>query len=145
MKLASIVLSGILCLGVTTLMPTLSAYARPSTYNDGVDALTDELWWQIRPEMRDSKIDTGNSLFIREWQAIQRVVRANSRSFSGGYCFDGYSAFFDGNLDRVADAVFYVRYPAFSGQRIRQEEQGAARVWTEIRLRLRNPNGVTSC
>jgi hypothetical protein len=146
MKLSSIVLSGILCLGVATVvMPVPSVYARPSTYTDGVEALTDELWWQIRPEMRGSKIDDGDSLFIQEWQAIRRVVRANSVSFSGGECFDGYSAYFNGDLDQVADAVFYVRYPAFRGQKIRQEERGAARAWSEIRLRLRSPNGATSC
>jgi len=146
MKLSSIALSGILYLGVANIaMPVPSAYARPSTYNDGVNALTDELWWQVRPEMRGSKIDDGDSVFIREWQAIRRVVRANSTSFSGGYCFDGYSAYFNGDLDKVADAIFYVRYPAFRGQPIRRDEQGAARAWSEIRLRLRSPNGATSC
>lgn len=146
MKLTSIVLSGILCLGVTTLAtPIPSAYARPSTYTDGVDALTDELWWQLRPEMRGSRIDDGENLFIQEWRTIRRVVRSNSVSFSGGSCFDGYSAYFNGNLDQVADAIFYLRYPAFRGQKIRPEEKGAARAWSEIRLRLRSPNGVTSC
>jgi hypothetical protein len=146
MKLSSIVLSGILCLGVTAVaMPVPFAYARPSTYADGVEALTDELWWQLHPEMRGLMIDDSDRIFIQEWQAIRRVVRANSVSFSGGACFDGYSASFKGNLDKVADAIFYVRYPAFREQKIRQDERGAARIWSEIRLRFRNPNEVTSC
>lgn len=145
MRISQVLMTGALTVSTVLLGIPTPTYASPDTFEGGVDSLTDELWWQLRPNLRDQKIRADQVLFRNEWRAIRRVVRANSRSFSGGRCFDGFSASFEGSLDDVADAVFAVRNPQLAGRKIRTGEVELARQWLQIRSRLTNPNGVTSC
>jgi hypothetical protein len=119
MGISQVLRTGALTVSTVLLGIPAPVYPTPSTYEGGVDALTDELWWQLRPNLRNQKIRADQVLFRNEWRAIRRVVRANSISFSGGQCFEGFSAAFVGNLDDVADAIFYVRYPQLAGRKIR--------------------------
>lgn len=103
----------------------------PWSYKHSVNTWTNSLFYALHPYMRNQKIQSYQTLYQKEWLAINRVIKNNTKlvcNFSGS---EGYYDFV-GYIQDVADAVFYARHPELNGRKIRAGEYELAREWRSI-------------
>jgi hypothetical protein len=137
----------LLTLGSLILSPTI-ANSQQLT-QETIDRWADDFFYSVNPQLSRRKLRANETLYIREWNAIQRVVptilvyRNNecSRSQQYSWLLVNYD---DENrpegrllvseaLDKVADAIFYSRNPELGGRKIRPGETALANEWMRIR------------
>jgi hypothetical protein len=134
----------ILTLGSLILNPTIAN----SQTQEIIDKWTDNFFYSANPQLSRRKLRAGESEYIREWNAIQRVV-PDILVYRNNECTQRYSWLlvnYDGQndpregrllvsdaLDKVADAIFYSRNPQLGYRKIRPGETALANEWMRIR------------
>ncbi|KOR36013.1 MULTISPECIES: hypothetical protein [Planktothricoides] len=135
----------ILTLGSLILSPTI-ANSQPQ---ETIDRWADNFFYSVNPQLSRRKIRADETLYIREWNAIARVVPdilvyENSTCGGDKPTFEWLLENYDGqsrnglnlvseDLNKIADAIFYVRNPELGGRRIQSGETGLANEWMRIR------------
>jgi hypothetical protein len=105
-----------------------------------VDSVTDWLFYNVNPELNRRKLQSDDSEYIQEWNAIRAVVdtglRYDARNSKSMAC-DVPDWYFENNdeafRDRLADAIFYHRHPEMNGQPIRSTDRTSIRKWTKLK------------
>lgn len=112
-----------------------------------IDRWTDDFFYSVNPQLSRRKIRADETLYIREWNAIKRVV-TDILVYEKNNCGTGYSwqpvNYDDENrgqgrllvseaLDKVADVIFYSRNPEFGYRQIQPGETALANEWLGIR------------
>lgn len=134
----------LLTLGSLILNPTI-ANSQPQ---ETIDDWTDNFFYSANPQLSRRKLRAGETEYIREWNAIQRVV-PDMLAYGNQACgrepnnFDWMLINYDGgsrdrrfdseDLDKVADAIFYVRHPELGYRKIQPGETALANEWMRIR------------
>jgi hypothetical protein len=99
-----------------------------------LDQYTDSYFGDVRPEMRDKKIQPHQTQYKKEWLAIRGVLK--NRLSYGKVCFkDGYDYDVENYgeaLIAITDAVFYARHPELAGRKIKPNETRLTREWNLI-------------
>jgi hypothetical protein len=113
-----------------------------------VDSVTDWLFYNVNPELNRRKLQSDESDYIQEWQAIRAVVntglRYDARNSNSRACqipdwyFDNDDEAF---RDRLADAIFYHRHPEMNGQPISRTDRYSIRTWNKLKRSM----GVAYC
>ena len=111
-----------------------------------IDDWTDTLFYRANPQLSGRKIRTDETEYIREWNAIQRIVPDllvydNNICGDTGWILESYDyisldegkGLVSEELNQVADAIFYARHPELSGRKIRPDETQLANEWSRIR------------
>ncbi len=122
--------------------------ASAETRQQSVNSVTDWLFGNLYPQLNRRKLRANEYQYIREWQAIWTVIN------NGGLRYERAKDIracgipdwsFQNNdealKERLADAVFYSRYPERRGRPINPNERAAMREW----LRLKNSMYVAYC
>ncbi|MBO0350364.1 hypothetical protein J0895_14885 [Phormidium pseudopriestleyi FRX01] len=135
----------VLTLGSLILSPTI-ANSQQLT-QETIERWGDDFFYSVNPQLSRRKLRANETLYIREWNAIQRVV-PTILVYRNNECIQGYSWLlvnYDDNnaregrllvseaLDKVADAIFYSRNPELGGRKIRPGETALANEWMRIR------------
>jgi hypothetical protein len=110
---------------------------------------TDNFFYSVNPQLSQRKIRADETLYIREWNAIARVVPdilvyENSACGGDKRTFEWLLSNYDTqsrnglnlvseDLDKIADAIFYVRNPELGGRKIQPGETALANEWLRIR------------
>ncbi|MGG6262953.1 hypothetical protein ACQ4M3_24240 [Leptolyngbya sp. AN03gr2] len=123
--------------------------ATAQTREQSVDGVTDWLFGNLHPQLNRRKLRSDEYQYIREWNAIRAVInqgglqyqRANPNHRACDIPDWYYSNDDEALRERLADAVFYSRYPERKGRPIAPDERGAMRVW----LKLKNSMYVAYC
>jgi len=135
----------ILTLGSLILSPEI-ANSQPQ---EAIDRWADNFFYSVNPQLSRRKIRADETLYIREWNAIQRVV-PNILVYENNACGRGNQNFewllnnydrqsrnglnlVSEDLDKIADAIFYVRNPELGGRKIQPGETALANEWLRIR------------
>lgn len=135
----------ILALGSLIFSPTI-AYSQPQEI---IDRWADNFFYSVNPQLSGRKIRADETLYIREWNAIARVV-ANILVYENSACgrenqnFEWLLENYDTqsrnglnlvseDLNKIADAIFYVRNPELAGRKIQPGETALANEWMRIR------------
>jgi hypothetical protein len=132
----------ILTLGSLILSPT-SANSQPQ---EVIDRYTDNFFYSVNPQLSGRKIRAGETEYIREWNAIQRVV-PTILAYQNNECSQSYfwllvsyddqprrdRLLVSDALDKVADAIFYSRNPQLGYRKIQPGETALANEWLRIR------------
>ncbi len=133
----------ILTLGSLILSPTI-ANSQPQ---ETIDRWADNFFYSVNPQLSRRKLRADETEYIREWNAIQRVV-PDILVYRNNGCTRGYSwllvNYDDENrpegrllvsedLDKVADAIFYSRNPQLGYRKIQPGETALANEWMRIR------------
>lgn len=123
--------------------------ASAETRQQSVDSVTDWLFGNLHPQLNRRQLRADEYTYTREWQAIRRVVD------QGGLRYEKVNP----NLnpcdipdwsfpnddealkERLADAVFFARYPARRGRAISPNDRAAIREW----IKLKNSMNVAYC
>lgn len=110
-----------------------------------------QFFYSVNPQLSRRKIRADETLYIREWNAIARVVpdilvAQNNACGSGGYKpnFEWMLSNYDTQsrnglnlvseeLNQIADAIFYVHNPELGGRKIQPGETALANEWLRIR------------
>ena len=111
--------------------------AHASTRQQAVDDITDQLFKNLHPQLGGRKLRSHEYRYIQEWQAIWKVVNQagviwtnqNTKTCLPEWSFPGGEAL----QERLADAVFYSRYPGRNGAAISPNERSAIREWLNIK------------
>lgn len=137
----------ILALGSLIFSPTI-AYSQPQEI---IDRWADNFFYSVNPQLSGRKIRADETLYIREWNAIARVVAnilvyQHNACGGGGYKpasewmlsnYDTQSRnglnLVSEDLNKIADAIFYVRNPELAGRKIQPGETALANEWMRIR------------
>ncbi len=137
----------ILTLGSLILSPTI-ANSQPQ---EAIDRWADNFFYSVNPQLSRRKLRADETLYIREWNAIARavpdiLVYQNNSCGGGGYkpTFEWMLSNYDTqsrnglnlvseDLDKIADAIFYVRNPELGGRKIQPGETALANEWLRIR------------
>lgn len=112
-----------------------------------IDIWTDNIFSNLHPELSGRKIQSSETEYIREWQAIQTVVANNLTPKMGCTGDSGWGlSEFDGVnvrtgkrlltstvLNKVADAIFYTRHPELGDRKIQPGEDKLTNEWMKIR------------
>jgi hypothetical protein len=125
-----------------------ASLAKAESRDQSVDTVTDSLFHNVNPELKRRKIRTSESAYIQEWQVIRQVVdrglrykkldpKKNPCEIPDWY-FDNKDEAF---RDRLADAIFYHRYPAMKGQPIDRSDRTSTGEW----LKFKRSMGVAYC
>ncbi|OUC12379.1 MAG: hypothetical protein B0A82_22675, partial [Alkalinema sp. CACIAM 70d] len=101
----------------------------------------------VNPELNRRKLRSNEHGYIREWQAIRKVVEQGLRyekSHPNDAC--GMPDWYYPNKDealkeRLADAIFYSRYPERQGEPIDPSDRAAVQEW----LKLKRAMNVAYC
>jgi hypothetical protein len=119
------------------------------TRQQSVDGVTDWLFGNLHPELNRRKLRTNEYEYIREWQAIRNVIDQGGLQYQkvdpkNNAC--DVPAWFYSNHDealreRLADAVFYSRYPRRKGVPISPSDRALIQEW----LKLKNSMFVAYC
>ncbi|MGI0491535.1 hypothetical protein ACN4EG_06965 [Alkalinema pantanalense CENA528] len=121
--------------------------ATAETRSQSVDRVTDWLFNNVNPELNRRKLRSNEQGYIREWQAIREVVEQGLRyekSSPNDACGtpDWYYPNKDEALkERLADAIFYSRYPQRQGKPIHPNDRTAVQEW----LKLKRAMNVAYC
>lgn len=144
-------ISKLMMMSTVSLMLVLGGanIASAETRQQSVDKVTDWLFGNLHPQLNRRKIRANEYGYIREWQAIRRVVDQGGLRYekidpSRNPCdIPDWSFPNDDEAlkERLADAVFHARYPARRGRAIRANEQAAMREW----VKLKNSMHVAYC
>jgi hypothetical protein len=111
-----------------------------------IDIWTHNIFYSLHPELSNRKIQSFETEYIREWQAIEIVI-ANNLTYQMGCTGRGWglSEYDHTNvrtgkrlltstvLDKVADAVFYTRHPELGDRKIQPGEYKLTNEWMMIR------------
>lgn len=123
------------------------ATAYPISYEDAVNETADMLFHHLHRDLHGRKIAPNESQYIREWQAIHGVVRQGVLQYTkddpkNRGC-DAPEWYYPPNDTRdvaidekLADAVFFSRYPGRRGRSIQPHEQDAIREWNAIKKQM---------
>jgi hypothetical protein len=111
------------------------------TREQSVDSVTDWLFGNLHPGLNRRRLQSYEYDYIREWNAIRRVIDQGGLRYSkvgptGGACGEPDWTFSNQDealKERLADAVFYSRYPGRQGAPIRPDERAAIREWVKIK------------
>ena len=123
--------------------------AHAETRQQSVDSVTDWLFGNLHPELNRRKLRSHEYGYIREWQAIRRVINQGGLRYSkvdpnNSGCGEPDWTFSNDDealKERLADAVFHVRHPERNGAPIRPGERAAIREW----LTLKDSMSVAYC
>lgn len=111
-----------------------------------IDIWTNNIFSSLHPELSGRKIQSSETEYMREWQAIEIVV-VNNLTYQMGCTGRGWglSEYDRTNvrtgerlltstvLDKVADAVFYTRHPELGYRKIKPGEYKLTNEWMKIR------------
>ncbi len=135
----------LLTLGSVILSPTIT-HSQQLT-QETIERWADDFFYSVNPQLSRRKLRANETLYIREWNAIQRVI-PTIVVYRNNECTPGYSwllvNYDDENrpqerllvseaLDKVADAIFYSRNPELGGRKIRPGETALGNEWMRIR------------
>lgn len=131
----------IACTGSIPLILSSPSMVHAETREQSVDSVTDWLFGNLNPGLNRRRLQRYEHGYIREWNAIRRVIDQDGLRYSkvgpnGGACGEPDWTFSNQDealKDRLADAVFHSRYPERSGTPIRPNERAAMREWVKIR------------
>ncbi|NER35315.1 MAG: hypothetical protein F6J93_15135 [Oscillatoria sp. SIO1A7] len=126
---------------------TTPASSQPRLTQKTINEWTDNFFYSANPQLSRRKIGSNETEYIREWNAIQRIVPdiLVYQSSCSGYLmwminsYDGEDArdrrlfLVSEDLNKVADAIFYARHPELGYRRIRRGETRLANEWSRIR------------
>ena len=122
--------------------------ATAETRQQSVNSVTDWLFGNLYPQLNRRKLRANEYQYIQEWQAIWTVINNGGLRYERA---DNINACgipdwsFQNNdetlKERLADAVFYARYPERRGRPINPNERAAMREW----LKLKNSMYVAYC
>ncbi|MDB9517501.1 hypothetical protein PN466_11135 [Roseofilum reptotaenium CS-1145] len=127
--------------------------ARNPISPEAIDLWTDRFFYSVNPQLSERKIRPDETEYVREWNAIQSVMQAlliphnhncesglanSALANSAGLAnYDSVSRngvnLSSKDLDRVADAIFYLRNPEFGDRQIQPGETRLANEWLRIR------------
>jgi hypothetical protein len=138
--------------GILTMMTApgniLIANAAPTpTREAAIDWQTDLFLHKVNPELDGRKLQSDETNYIREWNAIRQAVdqemKPNVSECAGDqywelYSYDGINGLHSGrhpapSFDRIADAIFYSRHPELIGRSLSSSNSALAREWSQIR------------
>ena len=126
---------------------TTPASSQPRLTQKTINEWTDNFFYSANPQLSRRKIGSNETEYIREWNAIQRIV-PDILVYMYNECADNLLWLLeeyddesptDGrlliseDLDKVADAIFYARNPELGYRRIRPGETRLANEWSRIR------------
>lgn len=121
-------------LGIIAASVILGNQAIASVPTAVLDQYSDSYFWDVRPEMRDKKIQPHQAQYKKEWLAIREALKG--RLSYGKVCFkDGYDydvQDYGEALIAMTDAVFYARHPELAGRKIKPNETRLTREWNLI-------------
>ena len=130
--------------GLTLNLAPAISQSRPT--QEIIDNWTDTLFYRANPELSGRKIRADETEYIREWNAIQRImpdllVYDNNPCGDTGWILESYDylspnegqGLVSDELNQVADAIFYTRNPELSGRKLGSHETGLAHEWLRIR------------
>ncbi|MGG6269827.1 hypothetical protein ACQ4M3_40630 [Leptolyngbya sp. AN03gr2] len=131
----------IACTGSIPLILSSSSIVHAETREQSVDSVTDWLFGSLNPGLNRRRLQRYEHGYIREWNAIRRVIDQGGLRYSkvgpnGGACGEPDWTFSNKDealKERLADAVFHSRYPERRGRPIRPDERAAMREWVKIR------------
>jgi len=137
----------ILTLGSLILSPTIANSQQLN--QETIDRWADNFFYSVNPQLSRRKLRADETLYIREWNAIARVVPdilvyENSACGGDKPTFEWLLENYDGqsrnglnlvseDLNKIADAIFYVRNPELGGRKIQSGETALANEWLRIR------------
>lgn len=114
-----------------------------------IDRWADNFFYSVNPQLSRRKLRADETLYIREWNAIARVVPdilvyGNNACSRGNQNLEWMLSNYDTqsrnglnlvseDLDKIADAIFYVRNPELGGRKIQPGETALANEWLRIR------------
>jgi hypothetical protein len=117
-----------------------------------IDELTDFIFYNLHPQLNRRRIRPNETQYINEWAAIRKVVSSDNlvyekecgRNLNNNYQWQLSSYDSSGLarnasplsspvLNKVADAVFYLRHPELDYRRIQPTETSLASKWLQIR------------
>jgi hypothetical protein len=139
-KVSTIILFAI----VLIVTSTGRATAYPISYEDAVNETADMLFHHLHRDLNGRKIAADEYQYIREWQVIRDAVSQDVLQYTkddpkNKGC-DSPEWHYPWNRTRdvaidekLADAVFYSRYPERRGRSIQPHEQSAMREWNMIK------------
>ena len=103
---------------------------------------TDEFFNSLNPKI-NGKIKSNQTLYKREWLAINQVVNNNLELTAGcsGSYIDPYSYpdsyyFLNPSSEDLTDAVFHARHSELNGRTIRKEETFLINEWKSIYTKI---------
>ncbi|MEG4286306.1 hypothetical protein QUB68_24560 [Microcoleus sp. A006_D1] len=113
-----------------------------------IDESTDFIFYKLYPQLNSRKIRSNETQYIKEWAAIKKVLGDGNLVYQRGcnvrsewrlseYDAPGVIAgpilLSSTVLNKVADAVFYTRYPELGYRKIKPSETSLASEWSQIR------------
>lgn len=130
-----------------TLNPTPAISQQIRLTQEIIDDWTDEFFYRANPQLSGRQIRANETEYIREWNAIERIIPDllvyNNNPVCGdrNWILESYDhlsvnegkALVSDELNQVADAIFYARHPELSGRKIRSNETQLANEWLRIR------------
>jgi hypothetical protein len=133
----------ILTLGSLILSPAI-ANSQPQ---EAIDRWTDDFFYSVNPQLSRRKLRADETLYIREWNAIQRVVPdilIYRQTCTGRFAWEmehyddpsPEKQLISEDVDKVADAIFYARHPELGYRKIQPGETALANEWMRIRRSL---------
>jgi hypothetical protein len=110
-----------------------------------IDSYTDHFFYAANPELNKRKLDSDESGYIREWQAIRQAIRPlikSDRETCGRNIDTSADPYWNFDLqtnmssyDYLTDVIFYHRNPDMAGQKLRPGT-ALAREWSAIRRNM---------
>jgi hypothetical protein len=110
-----------------------------------IDSYTDHFFYAANPELNKRKLDSEESGYIREWQAIRQAIRPlikSDRETCGRNIDSSAEPYWNFDLqtnmssyDYLTDVIFYHRNPDMAGQKLRPGT-ALAREWSAIRRNM---------
>ncbi|MBD1857896.1 MULTISPECIES: hypothetical protein [Leptolyngbya] len=139
----------IACTGSIPLILSSPSSVHAETRQQSVDSVTDWLFGNLNPGLNRRRLQHYEHGYIREWNAIRRVIDQGGLRYSkvgpnGGACGEPDWTFPNKDealKERLADAVFHSRYPGRRGAPIRPNERAAMREW----IKIKNSMSVAYC
>ena len=121
--------------------------AKAESRDRTVDRLTDFLFYKVNPELNNRKLQAGDRDYILEWQRLRaaidpRVKPAQEVCNSPGPGDIGWGftvikgETYEQTYDRLADIIFYSRYPQTTGQQISISDKASSNEWLAIRREM---------
>lgn len=121
--------------------------AAPRAPEKAIAEWTDFIFYKLHPQLNRRKIRPDETQYVKEWAAIQKVVRDNlvyELECTRRATYDWLISVYDGQgrnglilsspvLNKVANAVFYARHPELGYRSIRAGETQLASEWSQIR------------
>jgi hypothetical protein len=133
----------------TTLVLGSAKVSSAETHEQSVIGVTDWLFGNLHPNLKRRKLRADEYEYIREWQAIQAVLDQGGLRYQKVHPNINACGIPDWSFpnddealkERLANAVFYSRYPGRNGRPISPNDRAAMREW----LKLKNSMFVAYC